>query len=185
MAFIDFFQRILPKSFLSKTFLNAWGIYQAIAVQFDDLKAGILDGQNQLFIDSVTWQLPVYESEFGIKLIDQSNTQARRNNVMAMSRGGLGANPGTITNVLQSYGYATQIVEDFPNYKVTIKFTDFKGVPSNINDLKALMTRFIPGHLQLNWAYLYNLYSDYEGKYTWGQMPTSGLTWQDVMTKLP
>lgn len=183
MGFFDWISGILPKSFLNSSFKNATGMYKTIANRFDDLKASILDSQNQLFIDSATWALPIYEAEFAIHLIDQSNTAARQNNVMAISRGGLGATPTAITNVLLSYGYATQIVENFAGYTVTIKFTDTRGIPSNINDLQALMTRFIPGHLQIVWQYIYTQYRELNGNYTYTRM--QGHTYEYYKTQLP
>lgn len=182
MGFFDWISGILPKSFLNSSLVNANGIYKAIARQFDDLKASSLDAQNQLFIDSATWQLPVYEAEFSIQLIDQSNTAARRNNVMAMSRGGIGATPASIKSVLQSYGYSTNIVESFGTYTITIQFTDVRGIPSNINDLQALLYRFIPGHLHLQWQYIYTQHQELK-PFTYQQM--QGHTHQYYQTQLP
>lgn len=183
MGFFDWISGILPKSFLNSTLINMTGMYKAIARQFDDAKAAILDGQNQLFIDSATYMLPVYEAEFAIQLVDQSSTEARRNNVMAMSRGGLGATPAAIKSVLQAYGYATNIVENFAGYTVTIQFTDTRGIPPNINDLQTLMTRFVPGHLKLQWQYIYTQYRELNGKYTYNQM--KGHTYDYYKTQLP
>lgn len=183
MGFYDWICGILPKSFLNSTLFNWTGLYKASARQLDDLKAAIIDGQNQLFIDSATWMLPVYEAEFAIKLVDESSTAARRNNIMAMSRGGIGATPAAITGVLQSYGYATNIVENFAGYTVTIQFTDTRGIPSNINDLKALMTRFVPGHLQLQWQYIYTQYQELNGHFTYAQL--QGHTYDYYKTQLP
>ncbi|NOV01338.1 putative phage tail protein [Paenibacillus planticolens] len=162
MKFFDFFQSILPGSFLHSAFKNTVGIYKAVGRQFDDLKAAVSEARDQLFIDSATYMLPVYEAEFAIQLLDKSNIPARRNNVMAMSRGGIGATSADLKSILQAYGYTTNIVEDFGNYKVTIQFTDVRGIPSNINDLKGLMSRFMPGHLRLEWQYIYTQYQEFQ-----------------------
>ncbi|MDF2435491.1 MAG: hypothetical protein JWP44_5122 [Mucilaginibacter sp.] len=182
MGFFSQFQSILPKSFLNVSMARMTGVYFALGRQFDDLKAAILDAQNQIFIDSATWSLPIYEAEFSIKLVDTSNTAARRNNVMAMSRGGIGATPAAITSVLQSYGYSTHIVETFGTYNITIQFNDFRGIPSNINDLQNLLARFFPGHLQLNWQYLFRHYGEFS-PYLQSQM--AQLTHQQLTTTLP
>jgi hypothetical protein len=183
MGFFDWMSGILPKSFLNGSLLNWTGLYKASARQLDDLKTVILSSQDELFIDSANTMLPVYEAEFAIQLIDQSNIAARRNNVMAMSRGGIGATPAAIQGVLQSYGYATNIVENYAGYTVTIQFTDTRGIPPNINDLKALMTRFIPGHLQLLWQYIYTQYRELNGNYTYAQF--TGHTYDYYKTQLP
>ena len=66
-------------SFSSNSFKNAAGIYRAIGRQFDYLKAGILEGSDQLFIDSVTYMPPVYDTEFSIEYADDTDLQGRRN----------------------------------------------------------------------------------------------------------
>ncbi|MBL0387931.1 DUF2313 domain-containing protein [Tumebacillus sp. ITR2] len=182
MSFFDQIKRMLPRSFLNDSMRNMKGIYQSIALQVDDLDGAILDGQKQLFIDSATWALPIYEAEFAIKLVDQSNEVARRNNVMAMSRGGLGATPASITNVLKSYGYSTRILEDFSGYTVTIQFNDFRGVPPNLGDLQTLMTRFIPAHLQLKWSFIYTQHRELRS-FTHAQMKS--MTHDQLRTQLP
>ena len=183
MKFLDFFKSILPPSFLSSKMAIMTGAYSALGRQFDDLEAAIIDGQNQLFIDSATWKLPVYEAEFGIKLTDTTvSDSARRNNVMAMSRGGLGATPAALKSVLQSYGYATNIAENYAGYTFTIQFIDTRGIPPNIGDLQALMTRFVPAHLQLQWQFIYTQYRELTS-FTYGQM--SARTYEYLTTQLP
>ncbi|MFB6364463.1 putative phage tail protein [Paenibacillus elgii] len=162
MKFFEFFQRILPIAFLNGP--NTKGLYEAVAHQFDDLHAAIIEGQDQLFIDSATYMLPVYEAEFAIQRVDKSDAlQDRRNNVMAMSRGGLGCTPEAILNVLKSYGYSCRINEDFANYQVTIQFTDVLGVPNNLGDLQSLMRRLIPAHLEVRYGFRYLTVAEVEG----------------------
>ncbi|SCW87031.1 hypothetical protein SAMN04487970_10855 [Paenibacillus tianmuensis] len=180
MKFFELFQRILPTSFLNGS--NTRGLYEAIARQFDELRAAILEGQDQLFIDSATYMLPVYEAEFAIIRVDQSDIQGRRNNVMAMSRGGLGSTPVVILNALKSYGYSCELIEDYANYRVKILFTDARGVPSNINDLQQLMNRLIPGHLELQWKFIYTQHRELM-PFTHQQM--KGHTHEYYKTKLP
>lgn len=184
-GFYSFFQKILPKNFLNDTLINTVGIYKAIGRQFDDLKASILDTQDQFFVSTATWSLDQYEAEYGIKLVDGGTNAERQNNIMAKMRGGIGCNPTTIQNVLSSYGYNTQIIEDYANYQFTIKFIDFKGIPSNMGDLKLLLQPMIPAHLNVIYQYLYNTYGTFNGNYTYDQLENSGLSYQDLQTKLP
>ncbi|KEO81028.1 putative phage tail protein [Tumebacillus flagellatus] len=182
MGFFDAIKRMLPRPFLNNSMRNMTGFYKSIGEQIDSLQEAVIDGQNQLFIDTATWALPIYEAEFAIKLVDQSNAVARRNNVMAMSRGGLGATPLSITNVLKAYGYSTQLLEDFAGYTITIQFNDFRGVPPNLGDLQTLMTRFIPAHLLLKWKFIYTQHRELRS-YTHAQMKS--MTHDTLRTQLP
>jgi hypothetical protein len=185
MAYYDDFVNWLPPSFLGEDAKTLKAFLKALGRQFDDLETATDDVRNQFFVPTATWGLDQYEAEYAIKLVDGGTYPERRNNVMAKMRGGIGATPAAIMNVLAAYGYQTQIFEDFPNYQFTIKFTDFKGIPSNMGDLKLLLSSMIPAHLKVLYQYLYNVYADFNGKFTYGQMNSIGLTYQDLQTKTP
>lgn len=185
MAWFDTFVSWLPPSFLGPDSVTMKAFLKALGRQSDDLEAAILDTQNQLFIQLTTWAIPTYESEFAIKLVDGATDQARRNNIMAKNRAGQGVTPAALLNILSAYGYQCQINEDFPNYQFTIKFTDFKGIPPNMGDLQTLLTSITPAHLKMLFAYLYNVYSAIDGKYTYSQLDSSSLTYGQLPTTLP
>ncbi|KLU66295.1 hypothetical protein DEAC_c16940 [Desulfosporosinus acididurans] len=185
MAWYDTMAGWLPPSFFGADAVTMRAFLKALGRQSDDLDAAIQDVQNQLFMQLTTWAIPTYESEFAIRLVDGATDQARRNNVMAKNRAGQGATPAALKNILSAYGYSTEIDEDFPNYQFTIKFTDFKGIPPNMGDLQTLLTSVTPAHLKMLIAYMYYVYSDITGKYTYAQLASSGLTYGDLPTKLP
>lgn len=185
MANYDDFVSWLPPSFLGADAVTLRAFLKALGRQFDDLNSATQDNQNQIFVQLATWDLSTYESELAIKLVDGGTDSERRNNIMAKMRAGQGATPAALQNILSAYGYATQILEDFANYQFTIKFTDFKGIPPNMGDLQALLTSMTPAHLKTLYAYEYYVFSDVDGKYTYSQMDSSGLTYGDLPTKLP
>ncbi|MFB5192802.1 putative phage tail protein [Alicyclobacillus fastidiosus] len=185
MANYDDFVSWLPESFLGEDAVTLKAFLKALGRQFDDLDAAVADNQNQLFMQLVTWAIPTYEAEFAIKLVDGATDDARRNNIMAKNRAGQGPTPAALLNILSAYGYACQINQDFANYQFTIQFTDFKGIPPNMGDLQTLLASMTPAHLKTLFAYLYNVYSDFNGKYTYDQLETSGLTYEQLQTQLP
>jgi len=180
----DDFVSWLPPSFLGADAVTMRAFLQALGRQCDDLATATQDNQNQIFIQLATWSLSTYEQEFGIKLVDGGTDDQRRNNIMAKDRSGQGATPAALQNILAAYGYDTSLVEDFANYQFTVKFTDFRGVPSNIGDLKLLMGQFVSAHLNVLWQYLYLLWSELEGSkmnfttlatYTWDALQSASL----------
>lgn len=185
MANYDDFVSWLPPSFLGANAVTLNAFLKALGRQFDDLDAAIADNQNQIFAQTATWALPTYESELAIKLVDGGTDSERQNNIMAKMRAGQGATKAALQNILSAYGYSTEIDENFADYQFTIKFTDFKGIPSNIGDLQALLASMTPAHLQTIYDYLYNVYSDLDGNFTYLQLQNSGLTYGQLMTQLP
>jgi hypothetical protein len=185
MTNYDEFVSWLPPSFLGQNAVTLKAFLFALGRQFDDLEAAVQDNQNQIFVQLASWALSNYEAEYGIKLVDGATDSARQNNVMAKMRAGQGATKAALQNILSAYGYSTNIDEDFANYQYTIQFTDFKGIPSNIGDLQALLTSMSPAHLKILYQYLYNVYSNFNGQYTYSQIETSALTYQQLQTQLP
>lgn len=185
MGFYDDFISWLPPSFLNASEIskNAW--YKALGRQFDDLETAIEDNQNQLFVTLASWALSNYEADYAIKLVDGGTDAERQNNIMAKMRSGQGSTPAALKNILSAYGYATEIDEDFSNYQFTIKFTDFKGIPSNMGDLQLLLQSMTPAHLKTLYQYLYNVYSNFNGQFTYAKIQASGLTYQQLQTQLP
>lgn len=185
MAWLDTFVSWLPPSFLGPNAVTFRAFLKALGRQFDDLEATIQDNQNQLFVMLASWALSTYEEEYGIKLVDGATDSARQNNIMAKMRGGQGVTKAALLNILAAYGYQCQINEDFPNYQFTVQFTDFKGIPPNMGDLQTLLGSMTPAHLSMLFSYLYNVYSNIDGNYTYGQLDSSGLTYGQLPTKLP
>lgn len=185
MGNFDTFLSWLPPSFLGPNAVTQRAFLFALGRQFDDLEAAITDNENQLLIQTATWALSTYEAEFAIKLVDGGTDAERRNNILAKDRAGQGATPAALQNILSAYGYATQIIEDFTNYRFTIKFTDFKGIPSNMGDLQLLLQSMTPAHLQTLYQYLYYVFSDIDGKFTYAQVTASGVTYGQLLTQLP
>lgn len=185
MANYDDFVSWLPPSFLGEDAVTFNAFLKALGRQFDDLDAAIADNQNQIFMQLATWALSTYEAEFAIKLVDGATDSERQNNIMAKSRAGQGPTKAAFQNILSAYGYSTEIDEDFADYQFTIKFTDFKGIPPNMGDLQTLLSSMTPAHLKTLYSYLYNVYSNLDGQYTYDQLDSSGLTYGDLMTQLP
>jgi len=70
-----------------------------------------------------------------------------------------------------------EIVEDYANYSVTIRFVDENGVPSNMQFLRELIRDYLPAHIAVDYYVKYLTWSDvYE--YKWEDLAPS--TWAEV-----
>ncbi|GEO26219.1 hypothetical protein AAC03nite_20040 [Alicyclobacillus acidoterrestris] len=161
-------------------------VYQAEGLQFDSLMATITDILNQFYVDTATWALSQWESELNLAPNDSLTTDQRRQRIKSKLRGYGTATTALIKTVAQAYERGeVDVIEDFAKYTVHIRFVDVLGIPSNISDLQTALRAIIPAHLDIVYEYQYVVYSDIDGKYTYDQLDSSGLTYGQLMTKLP
>lgn len=126
--------------------------------EFDSLRANIDDIKLQLFIDTATWGLDIYEKELGIKT-DYSKTYADRRAVIKSKLRGTGKVDKTLLKLVAD-AYTNGDVAISFNNRIIIKFTSVKGIPPNINDLKGAIEEIKPAHLAVMYEYAYLLIKD-------------------------
>ncbi|GEO28151.1 hypothetical protein AAC03nite_39360 [Alicyclobacillus acidoterrestris] len=169
-------------------FQRSSGIYQALfsseSQQTDARQSSIDDLVNQMSVDTATWGLVYYEQDLGI-VTDASQSYDERRSVIKSKMRGVGTvNRALIALVADSYTNGDVDVS-FANSTITVTFTSVKGIPPNEEQFKAAISEIIPAHLAITYVYLYNVYSDFNGKFTYQQLDNSGLTYEQLQTQLP
>jgi hypothetical protein len=164
-----------------QTFQRGSKIYQAIFDaengQLDTRQTSIDDLAAQMFVDTATWALVIYEKELGIKT-DVSQTYDERRSVIKSKRRGVGmVNESLIKLVADSY----------TNGDVAISFSDSTitsvyGIPSNESSLKAEIEEIKPAHLAIAYVFLYIRYEQLQ-PFTHGQL--YGYTYDYLRTNMP
>lgn len=131
-------------------------LLDAQGTELDDLRLAIGDTLNQLFVNSATWGLDLWERELGIPPDPAKPIGQRRSLVMSKIRG-----TGTVTvellhTVAQSYDRGSiEVIEEPVLYRFTVRFIDTLGLPPNIDDLKSAIEAIKPAHLAVQYAYRY------------------------------
>lgn len=148
--------------------------------QYDKLNEDISDFNNQLFIDTATWGLDIWEKELGIAVDKYKNITERRNNIKAKIRGTGKVGKTMIKNVVDSYTNGGVDVE-FEDSTITILFNDIKGRPGNMDDVIYNLEHIIPCHLALHYIYSYFIWNELD-KYnkTWDEWDALNLTWEEI-----
>ncbi|WP_051824110.1 putative phage tail protein [Clostridium sulfidigenes] len=161
----------MPKYYKTSKVLD--DLNNANAIELTFFKSKLNDVLNQFFIDSADFSLERWEKELGIDVNNNYNVEYRRSRILSKLRG-----QGTITvklikEVAESYNNGiVDVIEDNPSYSFIIKFISNKGVPPNIDDLKAAIDEIKPAHLAVIYEFTYN---------TWDMV--SGLTWGGAINK--
>ena len=142
------------------------------------INARRVDLINQLFIETSTWALELWENELGIETDRSKPYETRREIVKAKRRGN-----GTVTKqMLKTTALAytnaeVQIIEDPGNHTFVIKFIGVLGIPPNMAGLVETINEIKPAHLDYRFEYAYSWW-DRVSSLQWGQC--SSQTWNDL-----
>jgi hypothetical protein len=156
-------------------------IFSADSNQLLSREEKIADLKLQLSVDTATWGLSIYESDYGIKVNESKPLADRRALIKSRMRGS-----GTVTStLLKTVALAFtggQIDVGFDG-KINITFTDIVGTPPNLQDFKDAIEEIKPAFLDVIYAFLYNQYEDltaftygYLEAYTYEQLRSSEVT---------
>ena len=138
-------------------------ISEAEGLKLDQLQASMKAILNQFFVETATWGLDRWESEFGIIPQAGQPYDQRRAVIRSRIRG-----TGTVTvelmrRVAAAYDNGDIDVTQQPAlYQITIKFASTLGLPPNIDDLKAAIEKIKPAHLTAVYSFRYLTISEIE-----------------------
>ena len=131
-----------------------------------------------------TWGISRLERIYGIQTDEGATLEKRRSALIAKMRGAGTSTREHIEGIANSYtGGAVELTEDIANYKVTIEFTDDRGIPTYLDELKAAMREAVPAHLLIEYILLWTTWGDLAaGGVTFGALDAAGVTWGELKT---
>ncbi|EQK39820.1 hypothetical protein C672_3625 [[Clostridium] bifermentans ATCC 638] len=143
------------------------------------LENKLKDFRSQVFINSSTWSLFMWEDMLAINTDLSLSDSERRENIIAKVRGGKVCNKANLKELCKAYGGGdVEIIENFEDYSFIVKFVD-EISPSNIKGLEKAINEMKPAHLNFSFQYLYNIWLQYKNT-PWENL--KGKTWGEVKT---
>lgn len=136
----------------------------------------------EFFIDTATFSLDTWAKFAGIEDDPLLDLDIRRSNIKAALKSKETTTIEVIKSIAESYSNGTcEVVEDYANYKFTVKFTGTVGVPSRIDEIRKIIDKVKPAHLDYDFEFKYRTWNDIKalGK-TWGYWKSLGKTWKDL-----
>lgn len=110
--------------------------YSVIQNILDKMAAGISTEDLRLFI-TTTDSFPLHERDVGLSET-ASDSETKRARVIARLQGNNLLTVEELKRLVRLYTNADcTVAEDYPHYTITILFSEYKGVPANINEIKA------------------------------------------------
>ncbi|MDO7787508.1 YmfQ family protein [Desulforamulus aquiferis] len=172
----------LPRYYQTSKIVKS--VIAAQGTEVDKLRNALNEILEQNYVNTATWGLDNWEKELAIKSNAGKPDDQRRAVIKSKIRGVGTVTINLIKNVAEAYdGGRVEITKGPLIYQFTVKFIDTRGIPPNINDLKALIEEIKPAHLSVVYEYRYLLWNELDAKkLTWNQLDTKNLTWDDYET---
>ena len=160
-------------------------ILSPAAAEVDQLRTSIEDALKQFYVETATeWGLNLWEQMLDLKSYAGKPLDQRRSRIISKLRGMGTVTVSLIKNVAESYTYGSvQVTEHPAQYSFAIKFIDERGIPANLNDLKAAIEEIKPAHLAVTYEFSYLTWDELDAEnITWDQLDAKNLTWDEFET---
>ncbi|MCM2995930.1 YmfQ family protein [Paenibacillus cellulositrophicus] len=153
----------------------------AKGAEMDALYAALNETLEQFFVKTATWGLERWEAELGIPTDKTKPIDQRRSYVESKLRGSGKVSGSMIKNVAQAYdGGEVSVLISPGEYKITVTFIGTRGIPANLDDLKAVMEEIKPAHMSLEYKFTYLTWDELDkAKKSWDQTDALNLTWDE------
>jgi hypothetical protein len=170
-------QTYIPRYY--KDSAHAQAIFNAETSESVRLHSNVIDVLNQFYIQTATWGLDRWEELFDIETDYSLSYEDRRTDLLERIEGYYLITPKILTDVTwKKPMYGSEIIQDFPNYKVTVKITEFRAVEESLDPKKFKkfvnkMRALVPSHMELIIAFTW---------VPWDEFKTADIRWGDIST---
>ena len=154
------------------------GLQNSIAKELGKLYYNLDDLINQLFIDTATWGLSIYETELDLATNPSLSYEERRELIKAKLWGRGTTTKQMIKETAKAFSGGEVDVIEYPSeYRFVVKFIGVKGIPRNMQGFIDMLEAIKPAHLAYEFNYTYTVW-DFIKHLTWNGV--SGMTWGDL-----
>ena len=133
---------------------------------------------NQLFVDTATWGLSIYETELDLATNPSLPYEERRELIKAKLWGRGTTTKQMIKDTAEAFSGGEVDVIEYPSeYRFVVKFIGVKGIPRNMQGFIDMLEAIKPAHLAYEVKYTYTVW-DFIKHLTWNDV--SSMTWGDL-----
>ncbi|MNH83620.1 hypothetical protein D3C87_451820 [compost metagenome] len=163
-------QDYLPKYYSDSRIVNH--LLQRESAELIHYHEQVQDVLNQFFVDTATWGLAKWEEICGIPVQENKPADQRRSLIKSKLRGSGTVTVDVIKNVVDSFQNGeVDVKENFADYEVVVTFMGRRGIPPNLDDVKAAVREIVPAHLNVNYQFTY---------LRWEELDKAELTWDEL-----
>lgn len=171
----------LPKWYNENKIMGS--LQGALSVPVDELKEHIEDVFSQLFVETATWGLDLWERELGIEVDKNKTYENRRKLVLAKIRGVEITTPKVLKSLAELFSGGEVVIKEFSEkYHFIVRFLGVRGIPPSVSDLRSAIEEIKPAHLTFSFEYSFFIWNE-ASTYIWNEMKK--MTWNEARTATP
>ncbi|WDV47461.1 DUF2313 domain-containing protein [Clostridiaceae bacterium M8S5] len=162
----------LPEMY--KDVLEVKEIMKVETIEITTYKELLSEIEAQMFIDTATWGLSLWEKSLSIEYNPELSYMERQGKIKSKLFGVGKVDDVLIRSIADSWTNGDVIVS-MNSGNVGIEFTSYLGMPSNMDELRKTLRNMVPAHLKIMYKYASLLIRDIEGKMTLGELENTPL----------
>lgn len=141
----------------------------------------------QLFVRTSSWGLDYWELELGLSYTGELTDSERADRIVAKMRSYRQGTPFVIRLVANAYNLGTvQPIEDFVGRRLIVRFSDIRGVPTNLGDLQATLEHLVRASAIIEYEFSYLIWQEVkDAASTWQEIKTANITWAQLRQMPP
>lgn len=164
-------------------FMRASGVYislfEATDEKIHERELAVLDLQRQLFVETATWGLDIFEQNIGIPTDLSKSYEDRRAVIKSRDRGTGIVDAALIKIVADSYTNG-DVEVTFESGSIRVAFISVVGIPPNMPDVMAAIEDIKPAHLPVTFVFNYMTWDELDAQsFTWDELDALNLTWDE------
>lgn len=168
-------------SFINKIFRNddiTNHIAKITQTKIENLEIKIKDIQSNIFLDTATWAMGIFEKELDINYTEDKTIAERKSIISAKWRGAGKLTLELIQDTVKAY--TSNVVNVKFNGTIIIDFTNKIGKPNDIDSIFKSIEDIKPAHLSVDYIFRYRTWGDLT-HFNWGDI--NKYSWKDIKEK--
>jgi len=169
-------------------FSNLYNQIQAAqASEYDSIEEAREDLRKQFYITTATWGLKYWEELLNIPTNESDSYDVRRSRVLSRWRAVGNFSEDLIKSVCESFLNGEVDVKIRPaQYEVIIKFVGKRGIPPNLEDLKAIVNGLIHAHYGVSYEFTYLIWDEVDKEnMTFDELDAANYTFDELEVARP
>lgn len=144
--------RMVTRGFYDKSYIALW-IFEVIGREYDDMSEWAQEIKNEIFIQTCTWSIDIWEWVYGISSNPELPLEQRRAQILAKQLQRPPINPAQIEGLLTAYtGCPVKVTDPSRPYTFSLLVDESNAkFPVDYKAARDLLNKVKPSHLATEW----------------------------------
>lgn len=144
--------RMVTRGFYDRSYIALW-LFEVIGREYDDMAAWSRELKREIFIQTCTWSIGVWEWVYGVSSNPGLTTEQRRAQILARQLRRPPINPAQIEGVISAFtGCPARITDPVKPYTLSLEINESNAqFPVDYRAARELLNQIKPSHLAAVW----------------------------------